>query len=347
MSYSNYRIDKVVPYFSSIRTNTLDAPVSIQLLLTDYCFCKCNMCTHWKMKSKNVMSFDTYKKIFDDLTSHKSFESIAFSGGDPLAHPEINKIIEYSSYKDISLGMITAGIPTSKIKWSLFKKLEWIRVSLDAATRETYKKIRGVDRFFEVTQFIKIASEITNVGINFTIQKDNYHELIQIIRLAKELGVNRFIINPAFGGDFELTTEMKKEVLSYIRKYSISFFEENFNDVIEKFENDIVGYKIGTSTELKEVPCIVPKLHAFIRPNGEVYPCCILGDDLHGDEVQRDGFMFNVNDYDSLSLGWRQNKDMFDNLTNKTISEKCKYCTERLYLTNVMYNKWKHTKTFI
>lgn len=74
----------------------------------------------------------------------------------------------------------------------------WLNVSIDAATPETYRKIRRND-FSRVTNNIRGLIEargdrkVPEVFINMTLMKENIAEAPAFVRLGAELGVNQVI----------------------------------------------------------------------------------------------------------------------------------------------------------
>ena len=80
----------------------------------------------------------------------------------------------------------------SKLK--ILPSVELIDVSLDAATKETHEKIRLGSNWSKVIDNIKWLLDLPNrpkVMLNFTVQNDNFREIIKFNELAMdELGVD-------------------------------------------------------------------------------------------------------------------------------------------------------------
>jgi MoaA/NifB/PqqE/SkfB family radical SAM enzyme len=72
-----------------------------------------------------------------------------------------------------------------------------IRISIDAASKETFETIRRGGRwepFLENMEFISSLMKndlIPSFGISFTYQAGNYHEMPDFVRLGKAWGVTR------------------------------------------------------------------------------------------------------------------------------------------------------------
>jgi len=84
----------------------------------------------------------------------------------------------------------------SNWKW-LEKKFSIIdvRISVDAATKETYRKLRG-GSFDVLIKNLEMISKLHSQGkirefiLNFVVQCDNFHEMALFIELGKKLGVD-------------------------------------------------------------------------------------------------------------------------------------------------------------
>src|SRR4030042_2663759 len=79
----------------------------------------------------------------------------------------------------------------------------WVGVSVDAGTRETFKKIHNVDYFDKVIENLRLlvktkketGSKI-DIAYKFLITPENWHELYEACKLAKEIGVRDFHARP-------------------------------------------------------------------------------------------------------------------------------------------------------
>src|SRR5207249_6284413 len=80
--------------------------------------------------------------------------------------------------------------------------LDEYRVSMDAATRQTYRKLRGVDQFDRVVANVRRLAELERersrsaprVSLWFTASRANLHELPAFVRLAADLGVDEVYV---------------------------------------------------------------------------------------------------------------------------------------------------------
>lgn len=172
-------------------------PITCEIDLTDG-FCN-NRCAHcfFDTSEKNepiYMDKEVIKNVIKELYDNGT-KAVEFTGGgEPTTHPDICEILEYSVSLGLDVGLITNGLLLDKLI-HVVKKLKFVRVSLDAACKETYKKVHGVDSFDKVIENIKkITSncDFEKIGIGYLIVPDNICDIFQASFLAKQLGV-RFI----------------------------------------------------------------------------------------------------------------------------------------------------------
>ncbi len=119
--------------------------------------------------------------------------------GEPLTCPYLFDILKYVEYDNTVRYFCTNGLLlTREIREKILSnKISNISFSLDAATAETYKKIRHHD-FGGVIRNIKDLVNERNarglkvpvISINMTLMRENIKEVPEFIRLAKQLDAN-------------------------------------------------------------------------------------------------------------------------------------------------------------
>ncbi len=139
---------------------------------------------------------------FDRIAPHLGdFEVISLHGiGEPLAGKNLFPILRSIDSRKTKVQFNSNGLNLSGEKSRELVKygLGLINFSVDAATPETYQKIRRAD-FHRVMANIRRLSGIKKelsaghpvVEMNMTLMKSNFEEAGQFIRLAKDLGAER------------------------------------------------------------------------------------------------------------------------------------------------------------
>ena len=201
--YSNLKSAYYIDRIAAFRTKQPVMPVQVQLVISDLCNQDCNFCTHRMSNGTAAEQFsvgnnhnpnrmiptDKCLEILDNCRS-LGVESIQFTGGgEPTVHPDHLKIFEYAQ-RYFKTGLISNGYYFKD--WDIYNKFDWIRISLDAATEETYKNIRKHTGFDTVVANIKNFSNQYNgiLGIGFVITNDNEDEICEAAALAKRIGAD-------------------------------------------------------------------------------------------------------------------------------------------------------------
>jgi MoaA/NifB/PqqE/SkfB family radical SAM enzyme len=147
-------------------------------------------------------------------------------------------------------------------------------VSLDGARPETHDAIRGMKGCFEkAVNAIKIAKEHCQVKqVNFVLQKDNYLELPDFLKLAKQLEVQVSLIpvsqklaaqNPLSQNLIEFDLPRLKQILDEAFAFGNILNNRAFIDLfLTKLEKGAVRH-----------PCMAPYNCILIYSNGDIYPC--------------------------------------------------------------------------
>lgn len=166
-------------------------------------FTRCNQkCIHCYCKGGPnaepfALKLEQWYEIIDRLSEFGVFD-VYITGGENFIYEEFFSIAEYILSKRLGFGLSTnATLVTRKNIERLKKlKLKRIQVSLDGATAETYKFIRGVDMFRQAVQGIEKLSEFVEPVINTVVNKKNINELESIIKLCSQYGVTRYKFFP-------------------------------------------------------------------------------------------------------------------------------------------------------
>jgi radical SAM/SPASM domain protein of ACGX system len=162
----------------------------LQWHITNACEQRCHHCYIYNEKNvkTNVLSFDKIKLGIDNYINYckkyKFEPQIAYTGGDPLLHPDFKKIIEYSHKKGINIHIL--GNPHMlTLKMAKFLKKNGVtsyQMSLDGLEK-THDSLRAKGSFKKTMNAYKILKQ---VGIKsdcmFTLSKKNIKELIPLIK---------------------------------------------------------------------------------------------------------------------------------------------------------------------
>lgn len=163
-------------------------PQEIAIENTNACNLRCITCPHSQMKrSVGFMDKELYKRIIDECVQLKVKHVSVGGFGEPLLDPSfIDKII-YARQGVKYLSTITNGVQlTQDMGKELVKSgLDLLRVSIDAATSETYMKVRPPGKLETIEEnlikFIEIRDQQKKrkpiVEVRFVPTPENIHEI--------------------------------------------------------------------------------------------------------------------------------------------------------------------------
>lgn len=232
-----------------------DFPLNIDLEINGRCNLKCKMCSRSKYDKSfvvnNGLSYKNIKKIFDE-SNGRSYAALIGNNDEALLDKE--KCLwtaEYalkSNFLDILLSTNGVNLDKKTAKSIIKLKVSQLLVSIDAASPETYLKIRGKNVYDKIVEnlnaFLKIKndcnSNIPLLRVSFVVLPDNRHERGKFLKLWKNKADN--IITQSF-----IDLDRKQSDLS---------------------KNDIT--RLYKSKKM----CSQPFRRLSISGTGEIYPCC-------------------------------------------------------------------------
>lgn len=249
------------------------------LELTNRCNLRCPMCTHsirdWKRSDAGEEILEKVRSLYPwleilDLTSC----------GESLLSPLFWKALEEAppgtQTKHLTNGLLVDPSVAERLVESQLSKLQ---ISLDAVSRETYQRIRGVDGLERVLEHCKAVAAAKRrhsslkpwLGLNCTLAQSNIDELVPLIRLAAEIGFqgveSHFL--------YVTTPELKTDSLYWDLDHTRTVFDEAdrvAEDVGIRFERPSVPGLEGGEKEGVGF-CIEPWEMVFLRATGEVSVC--------------------------------------------------------------------------
>ena len=164
----NYLLDRFRWHIYPRIHHVSSFPTHVDIELSSACNLNCSMCyTTTDVFKKNVernnMSFELFKKIVDECSSHKSHYSIRLSWrGEPFLNEHLFDMVEYAKNKGIrEVSTLTHGgfLDPEKFEKLVDLGIDWITFSTDGVG-EDYEKIRAPLIFKEHVDKLKKYHEI-------------------------------------------------------------------------------------------------------------------------------------------------------------------------------------------
>ena len=178
----------------------------IQVEVTTCCNSSCIYCPHTLMGSrwKNMhMSLDLFLKLIPFIRYTKL---IYLQGwGEPLLNQEIFEMIRICKDNGKSVGLTTNGMLLSEeiIRKLIDLKVDILGISLAGTRATTHNKIRqGTDFNVIISNLDKLSamkceagSHVPALHLAYIMLTSNFHEIKEIVPIAKRLGVRQIILS--------------------------------------------------------------------------------------------------------------------------------------------------------
>jgi len=165
-------------------------PLFLEVESSYACNYKCVKCPRQAINHNTKTGFldlSLFRKLFDEAKTHK-LPSITFShGGEPLMRKDIPQLVMMAKEAGILDIMFhtNGSLLNKELSLKLIQNgMTKINFSLDAATSETYKKVREGGKYEDVVRNILDFLEITKrvgksyprVRVSFVLSNENKHE---------------------------------------------------------------------------------------------------------------------------------------------------------------------------
>ncbi|HET6239128.1 MAG TPA: radical SAM protein [Acetobacteraceae bacterium] len=298
-------------YFEAVaaqRERTAEAdPVCLYLEVTNRCNLLCETCprTFETLEPPADMSWPLFTRIVDQ---YPNISRVVLHGvGEPMLVKDLPRMIRYLKDRGTYVLFNTNGtlLQQKKFQGLIDSGLDELRVSLDAADRATYLKVRGKDFFQrivrDVGKFIAYQREVgataPRVSLWLTGLKETVAQLPDFVRLAAQMGVTevhlqRLVFDDAGYG---------------MARAESSLFEQTRADEQASIEAaQSIGAGLGVTLDasgatepglsLKRQPgeqpwstCRRPWSLMYFTAHGRALPCCIAP--------------FSARDYGTYTLG--------------------------------------------
>jgi radical SAM protein with 4Fe4S-binding SPASM domain len=301
-------------------------PIKIDVEPNNTCNFQCSHCqvTYW---DKQPAYFD--RKIFVKLLDQiPTLMKVKLQGmGEPLLNKAFIPMLQAGEARGIWMSFNTNGSINDPTKAKQLAQLQHtnINYSLDGATAETFTEMRKGSRFDRIVENIRMMSDERERGSNLVmsawtvVTQKNIHELSKIVRLAKQLGLDRITIQP------HLTNWGKEEMLARTDDIQVENEPENFATELAAAKS--VATEVGIDLRVNESnrfcrdkPCSWAWKSSYIAANGDVVPCSVIADS----NVVKMGNVFEQ-DFQEIWNG-EAYQELRERIATHDLPDHCKHC---------------------
>lgn len=188
-------------------------PIYFEITSASACNHRCTFCSVDAIGYPNIM-FDSetmVRRIHE--AANLGVKAVMFGGtGEPLLHKRMDYIVRSAANSGVDVAFTTNGIALHRL--TEIPRCSWIKVSLNAGTKESYAKIHKTnpkdwDRVWEnITDAVKRKGPCT-IGVQCVVLPENLYDMRALAQLCIEAGVDYLVLKPYTQATFMLGTRYK------------------------------------------------------------------------------------------------------------------------------------------
>lgn len=280
----------------------LPAPFLIVWNFTNMCNLRCKHCYQRADRPlPDELTLEEKLRVVDQL-DRADVPAIAFSGGEPLIHPDFLPVAREAASRGMYVAVATNGTVITRDYAKKLKEagVQYVEVSLDSPDPKKHDDFRGAQGSWEraVRGARNCVEEGIATGVAMTLTKANYHEIEEMVDFCEGLGVRRVVffnfIPTGRGADiasWDLTPDEREEALRTICKLATSrkievvstapqlarvALQESFGKVTVPTHFSVAADP-GTLALAEFIGgCGAGRIYAAVEPNGDVTPCVFM-----------------------------------------------------------------------
>lgn len=215
--------------------------------------------------------------------------SVMYAGeGEPFLHKNMADIISHTKASGIDAAVTTNAVLLQKdIADTVLANTEWIKVSINGATKQTYAKVHRCkpEDFDTVINNMQYAVKLKKdkkykctLGMQLLLLPENQHEAVALANLAKSIGMDYLVIKP-----YSQHPQSKTNKYSAIKYDKYGYIWDELKELEDKNFNII--FRINTMKKWDDGQrnydrCLALPFWSYIDAGGNVWGCSVfLGDE--------------------------------------------------------------------
>jgi len=204
-------------------------PISISFEPTTSCNLRCPECPSGLRafsRPTGMLRRDFFRETIDQLEKELTYLVFYFQG-EPYLNPQFLDMVQYAASKKIYTATSTNAhyLTEANARKTVESGLDRLIISIDGTTQETYQQYRvggKLDKVLEGARNIvkwkkELRSKTPFIIFQFLVVRHNEHQIDDVKRLAKEIGVDDVWLKTAQVYDYE---NDPNSLIPTINKYS-------------------------------------------------------------------------------------------------------------------------------
>lgn len=268
-------------------------PPIFTVTINSTCNLRCPNCFYVLADGENafkngaMIKVDDFKSVIDKYADR--IQMVWLSGGEPLAHPQFEQLVDIVKSKGLDLKTSTNGVFIER-KIDILKEFDFVNVSMDGFDHESFGKYRAGTpaEFDKIVHGLSLLKE-NNIPFSnsFILSMENLHEANLMLEFATTTKPNLVVfhnMNPHGSEDFTSLLGGNEEVQQMLRNIT--------SRTDYPFDLELPVLFDTTSKNFVEQKCIQQWFYASFNDKGHVSYCCHMNHDESIGNIFK-GYEFN------------------------------------------------------
>lgn len=238
-------------------------PLYVEISPSGACNHRCTFCgIDYTGYKPNLLDADILDERLHEM-GKLGVKSVMFAGeGEPLLHKRINDMVLSAKTSGIDVAFTTNGVLLDKLY--ALDQCSWVKVSLNAGTKETYAAIHQTkekdwDVVWAAIRRAAKRKDSCTLGVQMVVLPENQRECGQLQSLCDDAGVDYLVLKP-----------YSQHKFSHTRRYEgwkpVAMPQSSKRLVVreESMQTDAIPYDKCQAT---------PYTWAYVMATGDVYSC--------------------------------------------------------------------------
>ncbi len=204
-------------------------PISISIEPTTACNLRCPECPSGLRsftRPTGMLNKDFFRETIDSLEKQLTYLIFYFQG-EPYLNPDFLDMVKYASDKGIYTATSTNAhyLTPETARKTIESGLDRLIISIDGTTQEVYEQYRvggKLEKVLEGTRNMiamkkELGSRKPHIIFQFLVVRPNEHQIDDVKRLAKEMGVDEVRLKTAQIYDYENGSDLIPTIDKYAR----------------------------------------------------------------------------------------------------------------------------------
>lgn len=290
LSPQKRKINYIVNWWRGIK----QPPFSLEINPSKRCNLQCSFCEFRELAQdkKEELPYTEYEKLIKNAKSLGVSEIRIVGKGEPFVRGDMLKIMTCIKQNKLSGFICTNGLLLKEemIKTLIEYKWDRIEISLHGSSSKIHDRLvnkKGIfDKILRNIRLIKKFKTVyrTNkpfIGISTVLNKLNYKDIPNIVKLANKLQVDSVSLNPLiinkYNKNLQMTDKEIKEFRSYLKKSKKLIKKYKLDTNYDNLTSDYIKHRIKIPNFFRKnnsvLYCYFPWLYLAIDQNGCTSHC--------------------------------------------------------------------------